>query len=309
MHTYAASITASSLDRSNTEQGLIIKAEQITNPIAHHGEGPFWDSHTQRLMLLDVLAGAAVAIEDTGIVQRYDLPSPVATVVRRRAKGGFVIAAEREILVCDKDFTEFETISVLSTNPSIRSNDGGCDKAGAFIIGTMSYDATEGQGSVHRISAGRQNQEILPKVTISNGVQWSSDGERVFYIDTPTRRVDVFKVDTETGEWFNQQHHIVIEEHFGLPDGMAIDVEGGLWVALWGGGAVNHYDPSGRLVESILVPGVTQVSSCAFGGSDSKVLYITTSRQGIPDDQEPAAGAVFAVEVVTPGADLFEFSG
>jgi sugar lactone lactonase YvrE len=309
MHTYAASITASSLDRSNTRQGLTIKAEQITSSITHHGEGPFWDSHTQRLILLDVLVGAVVAINDAGMVQRYDIPSPVATVVRRRAKGGFVIAAEREVLVCNEDFTSFETIASLSANPSIRSNDGGCDKAGAFIIGTMSCDACEGKGSVHRISADGQIQEILPKVTISNGVQWSSDGEKVFYIDTPTRQVDVFKVDTETGDWFDQQCHIAIEEHFGLPDGMAIDVEGGLWVALWGGGAVNRYDPSGRLVESILVPGVSQVSSCAFGGSDNRVLYITTSRQGIPEDQEPAAGAVFAVEVATAGAELFKFSG
>jgi sugar lactone lactonase YvrE len=90
---------------------------------------------------------------------------------------------------------------------------------------------------------------------------------------------------------------------------MAIDIEGGLWIALWGGGAVNHYDPSGRLVESIVVPGVSQVSSCAFGGPNNKTLFITTSRQGLSADQEPDAGALFAFEVSTPGAPLFEFSG
>jgi sugar lactone lactonase YvrE len=169
-------------------------AEQITSSITHHGEGPFWDSRSQRLLLLDVLVGAVVAINEAGIVQRYDIPSPVATVVRRRTKGAFVIAAEREVLVCNDNLTSFETIASISTNPSIRSNDGGCDKAGAFIIGTMSCDASEGQGSVHRISAAGQIQEILPKVTISNGVQWSSDGEKVFHINTPRRKVDFFEL-------------------------------------------------------------------------------------------------------------------
>jgi sugar lactone lactonase YvrE len=90
---------------------------------------------------------------------------------------------------------------------------------------------------------------------------------------------------------------------------MAIDEAGGLWVALWGAGAVNHYDTAGRLAETIEVPGVTQVSSCAFGGDDRSVLYITTSRQGLPDDREPDAGCVFAVQTQSRGAVQAAYAG
>jgi sugar lactone lactonase YvrE len=149
----------------------------------------------------------------------------------------------------------------------------------------------------------------MTNVTISNGVQWSRDGKKVFYVDTPTRRVDFLNVNLSSGMWSGRECHIQVDENSGFPDGMAIDIEGGLWIALWGGGAVHHYDPSGRLVEPIVVPGVSQVSSCAFGGPNNKTLFITTSRQGLSADQEPDAGALFAFEVSTPGAPLFEFSG
>jgi sugar lactone lactonase YvrE len=287
----------------------MIRAEQVTDSIAYHGEGPFWDARTKRLLMLDVLVGNVVTFDEYGNVKRYDLPSPVATVIRRRTSGGFVIATEREVIVADEDFTTFETVVSLDTSPLLRTNDGGCDLSGAFIIGTMSYDASEAKGSVYRVSSEGNIQELKSGVTISNGVQWSRNGEKVFYIDTPTRRVDSFKVDVETGEWSEQKCHIEIEERFGSPDGMAIDSEGGLWIALWGGGAVNHYNSSGQLQESIAIPGVSQVSSCAFGGSDNRTLFVTTSRQGIPDDEEPGAGALFAVKVGLPGANVFEFSG
>ena len=287
----------------------MINAEQLTDSIAYHGEGPFWDARTKRLLMLDVLVGDVVAFDEDGNVKRYDLPSPVATVIRRRTSGGFVIATEREVIVADEDFTTFENIVSLDTSPLLRTNDGGCDLSGAFIIGTMSYAASEAKGSVYRISSDGSIQELKSGVTISNGVQWSRNGEKVFYIDTPTRRVDSFEVDVETGVWSDQHCHIEIEERFGFPDGMAIDVEGGLWIAMWGGGAVNHYNSSGHLQESIVIPGVSQVSSCAFGGTDNRTLFITTSRQGIPDDEEPRAGAVFAIEVATPGANTFEFLG
>ena len=173
----------------------------------------------------------------------------------------------------------------------------------------MAYDERPGGGAVYRVTPDHQVIELLSPVSISNGVQWSADGTRVYYIDTPTRRVDVFDVDPETGAWSGRRVHIHVDGTPGYPDGMAIDEDDGLWVALWGGGAVNHYDATGRLVETISVPGITQASSCAFGGDGRDVLYITTSRQGLPDDQEPSAGAVFAVHTGSRGAVASEFAG
>ena len=285
------------------------RAQQITNCITYHGEGPFWDVFNNRLLVMDVLAGAVVFVDSVGDVQRHKLSVPVATVIRRRSVGGFVIAAEREVILVDEDFTSFLTLCELGIDTSLRTNDGGCDSSGALVIGTMSYDLSAGQGSVYRVNAEGHAQVLMTNVTISNGVQWSRDGKKVFYVDTPTRRVDFLNVDLSTGMWSGRECHIQVDENSGFPDGMAIDIEGGLWIALWGGGAVHHYDPSGRLVESIVVPGVSQVSSCAFGGPNNKTLFITTSRQGLSADQEPDAGALFAFEVSTPGAPLFEFSG
>jgi sugar lactone lactonase YvrE len=284
-------------------------AERVTIPVAYHGEGPFWDALTCRLLCMDVLAGEIVAVDPFGGLSRYKVPSRVATVIRRRTSGGFVIATEHGVIGADDDLSTFERIVEVTNDPNCRTNDGGCDPLGGFVIGTMTYDERRGGGAVYRVRADHQVMKVLSPVSISNGVQWSADGKRVYYIDTPTRQVDVFDVDPETGAWSGRRIHIHVDGTPGFPDGMAIDEDDGLWVALWGGGAVNHYDASGRLAETISVPGVTQASSCAFGGDRRDMLYITTSRQRLLDDQEPSAGAVFAVQTESRGAVVSQYAG
>lgn len=286
-----------------------LSAERVTVPLAHHGEGPFWDAHRGRLLFMDVLAGAILAVDDAGGTTRYEVPSPVTSTLRRRASGGFVIAIERGVVVADEELSVFTPIAHLSSDRSVRTNDGGCDRLGAFVIGTMGYSEQPGLGRVYRVTADHQVVEVLSPVSISNGLQWSGDGTRAFYIDTPTGRVDAFDVDPETGDWSRRRPHIDVDLSAGCPDGMAIDEEDGLWVAMWGGGVVNHYDAAGRLIETVAVPGVTQVSSCAFGGHDRSVLYITTSRLGLSDGHEPDAGAVFAITTNGSGAVQSEFAG
>lgn len=284
-------------------------AERLTHPVAYHGEGPFWDVRTRRLFCMDVLAGEIVAVDPFGGLSRHKVPSRVATVIRRRTSGGYVIATEHGLIGADDDLSAFERIVDVTDEPTCRTNDGGCDPFGGFVIGTMAYDERPGGGAVYRVSQDHQVMKVLEPVSISNGIQWSADGTHVYYIDTPTGRVDVFDVDSKTGGWSGRQAHIDLDGTQGDPDGMAIDEDDGLWVALWGGGAVNHYDASGRLVETIGVPGATQVSSCAFGGDRRDVLYITTSRLGFSDDQEPSAGAVFAVQTRSRGAVVSDFAG
>lgn len=284
-------------------------AERFTPAFAYHGEGPFWDWRGNRLLCTDVLAGTVVAIDCGGELHRYAVPSRAATVIRRRARGGFVVATEHGLLVADDELVKFEHFADVVDDPAVRTNDGGCDPHGGFVIGTMSYDERPNGGAVYCVTPDRRVTEVLAPVSISNGVQWSADGSRVFYIDTPTRGVDVFDVDPRTGAWSRRRTHIRIEGAQGFPDGMAIDEEDGLWIALWGGGAVNHYDKAGRLLETITVPGVSQVSSCAFGGDGCSVLYITTSRKDLPTGQEPDAGAIFSVQTAVRGAAQAEFGG
>lgn len=284
-------------------------AERITEPVAFHGEGPFWDAQSSRLLCVDVLAGVAVAVQPSGAVSRHSVPSNAVTVIRRRASGGLILGTEHGVLGTDDEFSAFELITEVVGDPSFRTNDGGCDPLGGLVIGSMAYDQRPGAGSLYRVAPDHRVTRLLRSVSISNGVQWSADGERVFFIDSPTRRVDVFTFNLETGGWEDRRVHVDFGSSPGFPDGVAIDEDDGLWVALWGGGAVNHYDALGTLVETIRVPGVTQVSSCTFGGPHRDVLYITTSRQGFTDDTEPEAGAIFAIQTDSRGAMPWPFGG
>ena len=286
----------------------MLDAERVSDPITHHGEGPFWDAPNRRLLVMDVLRGEIVSLEESGATNRYEVPGGVVTTVRQRTSGGFVVTTEHGLIGVDTEFSSFERIAVVTDDPSIRTNDGGCDPLGGFVIGTMAYDERPDAGVLYRVGPDHQVVEMISPVSISNGIQWSADGSRAFYIDSPTRRVDVFDVDQQTGMWSQREDHIRITTP-GYPDGMAIDEDDGLWVAMWGGGAVNHYGPSGRLIETVKVPGVTQVSSCAFGGRRRDVLYITTSRQGLAEGREPCAGAIFAVHTHSRGAVPWDFAG
>jgi sugar lactone lactonase YvrE len=287
----------------------MLSGDRITGVVTHHGEGPFWDAKNERLLCVDLLAGAIVAVSSSGEVNRYDVPSPVASLIRRRRSGGFVIGTERGVAIADERLSEFANCVEVSRVADVRTNDGGCDRFGTLFLGTMAYDERPGGGALYRVMPDGRVTSVLQDVTISNGVQWSADGMRAFYVDSASRRVDVFDVDPESGAWSRRRVHIELDSNPGFPDGMAIDEEDGLWVAMWGGGSVGHYDAVGRLVETIRVPGVTQVSSCAFGGENRGRLYVTTSRQGLAADREPDAGAVFASETGVCGAAVPEFWG
>lgn len=288
---------------------VVYQAELFARTGSYHAEGPFWDDRDNRLLFVDALAGTVVSVVDAGSITRHKVPSPVVTVIRRRTSGGYAVSTEHGIAICDEFFATYSPIAEVTSDPALRTNDGGCDPLGNFIIGTMSYTATSGAGSVWRVSTDHCVTKALEDVSIPNGVQWSPDGSKAFFIDTPTRRVDVFDVDLGTGGWSGRRTHACIDQPHGFPDGMAIDEEGGLWVALWGAGCLNRYDLAGRHIETVAVPEVSQVSSCAFGGRNRDVLFITTSRQGLAPEAEPLAGSVFAIQTDTRGAPLAEFAG
>ena len=164
-------------------------------------------------------------------------------------------------------------------------NDGGCDPQGRFYCGTMAYAETPGAGTLYRLDPDGGVSVTLRDVTISNGLQWNRAGDTVFYADTPTGRVDRFDFDPASGAFTDRRTFTEISGG-GYPDGMAIDEEDGIWVALWGGSAVHRYDRAGRLDLVVDLP-VSNVTACAFGGPELRTLYITTSRAG-PRPGRPA---------------------
>jgi len=284
-----------------------MKAEQITSPITWHGEGPCWDPVDERMLVVDMEAGAVVEV-DSG--QRHDVGSRIAAVVRPRAGGGFIVATEHGFALFDSGFRRARELAQVLDDPAIRLNEGGCDAAGRFFCGSMAYDETPGAAALYRVEADGTASLVFDGATISNGLQWSLDGSRVFYVDTPTQRVDVFDYDVTDGSFHERRPFADVSALSGSPDGMTIDAEGGLWVAFWGAGAIRRLDPeSGAVTAEIEVPGVTHTSAAAFGGASLDTLYITSSRQHLADDAEPQAGSVFAVRPGVAGVALHAFAG
>jgi sugar lactone lactonase YvrE len=253
-----------------------------------------------------MLAGAVVEVDTDGATRRHELTG-VAAALRARRDGGYVLATENAFMFLGPDLTQQTVLPPVFTDPRIRMNDGGCDPQGRFYCGTMAYDETSGAGSLYRLDPDRSVHVTLRDVTISNGLQWNRTGDTVFYVDTPTGRIDRFDFDPASSTFSGRRPFAEITGG-GSPDGLAIDEDDGVWVALWGGSAVHRYDNQGRLDLVVDLP-VSKVTACAFGGPELRTLFITTSRQGLDPAEQPEAGAVFCYDAGVRGAPQHAFAG
>ncbi len=273
------------------------------------GEGPVWDERTGEVAWVDIL-GRRVQLTDpgTGLTRSIDVPLDVGAVVPRAA-GGFVAALQDGFWVVG-DGPPRRIAAVAEARSGLRFNDGKCDPQGRFWAGTMAYDEAPGAACLYRLDLDGRSTRVLDGVTISNGLAWSDDGRTMFYIDTPTRRIDAFTFSPVTGAIADRRTVVRIAPGHGSPDGMTIDREGGLWVALWGGSAVHRY-LDGRLDRVVRLP-VSQPTSCAFGGPELDELYITSARDGLAPDArlaEPLAGSLFRVRPGIRGVPPSAFLG
>ena len=282
-----------------------------------HAEGPIWDARTGQLVFVDQYAGRVLVADydpaATALVTRraYDLGAAIGAVVPLREPGaGWLVAWSQGFghLTTDGDVTALQQPEPTSN----RMNDGKCDPAGRFWAGSIGWEKTPGAASLYRLDPGPDGTEpgeltpVLHDVTISNGLAWTPDGATMYYIDTPTKRVDRFTVRAD-GTLADRTP--VVEIDGGDPDGMCIDDEGCLWVAVWGGSAVHRYAPTGELLAVVDV-GTAQVSSCCIGGSGGSTLFVTTSQEGMTPEQcaaDPDAGQVFVVDVDTTAAPTAPF--
>lgn len=276
------------------------------------GEGPVWDEQQQRLLWLDILPGIVHRSDlATGSDEVFRVGKPVGAAALRRGEG-LVLAVEDGFALLDKDWQRLEQAAVIEhPGPPARFNEGKCDPAGRFLAGTMAYDQTPGAAFLYRLDPDRSVTRLLDGLTISNGLAWTADGSTMYYIDSPTYGVDAFDYDTETGRLANRRRIIQIPAAAGMPDGMTIDADGCLWVALYGGSAVRRYTPDGRLDVTLSFP-VTNITCPVFGGPEFGQLYVTSARQGLDERQltaQPHAGAVFAVDTGARGLRGLRFDG
>ena len=267
---------------------------------AEIGEGPIWDERTRRLHWVDIPVGRIHRFAPAdGTDEPLDLGQPVGSLALG-VRGGIVVALRDGFGLVDAGETGLTALVDVETNvPGNRMNDGRCDPAGRFWAGTMAWEHTAGAGSLYRLESvgGRlAATRVLDGLTIANGLDWSPDGRLLYYIDSATQRVDVFDFDLDAGALRGRRPFAHVAARDGLPDGLAVDAEGGVWVALFGAGRVRRYTPHGSVDAEVEVP-VSLVTSMAFGGPDYGDLYLTTARHRLTPEErvhQVHAGSLFA---------------
>ena len=287
--------------------------ELLVDAHAQVGEGPLWDEERQVLYWVDILSSLLYIYDPaTGENRALDVGQHVGTVVTR-ASGGLMLAVREGFASFDLETQELTLIA----NPEAhitgnRFNDGKCDPAGRFWAGTMAYENPTNQGSLYRLDTDLSVHKIFGDVAISNGIIWSLDHTTMYYIDTLRKNVRAFDYADDTGDISNERVIINVPEEIGMPDGMAIDSEGMLWVAHYGGSCVSRWNPNtAQLLLKIDLP-VTQVTACAFGGPNLDILFITSAAQELDAAElarQPLAGGLFAIKTPYQGVPSFRFGG
>ncbi|RNI25353.1 SMP-30/gluconolactonase/LRE family protein [Flexivirga caeni] len=289
-----------------------MRAEPIAKPHAFHAEGPVWWPEWSlegpgELRYVDMFAGDVLTVRGDDVDRVH--VGTIAAALRPRGSGGALIAVERGFaLSAQNDLSDLQVMQPIWDDPSVRFNDGGCDPAGNFYCGTMAYDQHEGGASLYLLTTEGMASPVLGGLTIANGIGWSPDGRTAYFNDTPTRTIWAFDWEPATGLTERRPWVELPDDLQGSPDGLWVDQEGGVWIALYGGSAVHRYVDR-TLSQVVEVPGVTNVTACTFGGDQLQTLYITTTKEDVPAGEQPLAGAVFAVEPGVGGLPVAPFGG
>ena len=287
-------------------------AELVLDAQAELGEGPVWDPAAACVYFVDILRGLVHRFDPaTRRVRTYEAGCAVGAVAPTD-RGDLVLAVRDGFARLNPSDGHVEMIAeVEADRPDQRMNDGKCDAAGRFWAGTMALDERSGAGALYRLDPDGRVETMIERVSISNGLDWSDDGRLMYFIDTPTQSVDVFDFDLARGAIANRRSLARIDRVDGSPDGLTLDAEGFVWVALWGGSSVRRYAPDGTL-DSIVRAPATHVTSCTFGGADLGDLYITTARITLSEAErasQPLAGGLFRARPGVHGRPPHRFRG
>ncbi len=246
--------------------------------LASLGEGPVWDDRRRCLWFVDIDRQCVHAFDPATVgFATWEVGEAVGAVALCE-NGDLVLAVRsgfRRMHLDTNNVAAFEPMAqVEADRPRNRMNDGAVDSRGRFWAGTLSEDR-QPVAALYRLDPDGAVSCHIEGVTVSNGIDWSPDDRLMYYIDTATRRVDVLDFAVETGTVSGRRPFVAIAPDLGKPDGLVVDAEGGIWVALWAGAAVHRYRPDGQLDVVITVP-VQCPTKVAFGGPDYRDLYITS---------------------------------
>ena len=280
-------------------------AEAVAAP-AELGEAPVWDAAREELIWVDIDRGL-VHVRSRSLGDRtLDVGQPVGCAVPR-ARGGLALALRDGFaLVAPGDEKVRLARPVERDRADARMNDGACDSRGRFWAGTMSLAGDTRAAALYRLDPDLRVTRVLPGVSVSNGIGWAPDRSVLYHVDSPRRRIDAYEFDDAGGAIGCRRSVIQVPAELGTPDGLAVDAEGGIWVALWGGSAVLRFCPDGEPCERLRLP-VANVTSCCFGDRDLDTLFVTTAARGAAE--EPLAGALFACRPGVRGLPATPFRG
>jgi sugar lactone lactonase YvrE len=288
-----------------------LTARPCGDTVAELGEGPRWDAARGELLWVDIHGcelhrgevGADGGVRRIGGV-RIDRHLGAAAPLEG---GGWVVAAGAGFALLGPDGALEELAQPeAAAGGRTRMNDGACDPAGRFWAGSMAYDEAPGAGTLYRLDGDGSVRAMVERATISNGLGWSPDGRTMYYSDSGPATVDAFAFDPVSGSLGERRPVVRYGPGEGACDGLTVDDEGCLWIALWGGWRVERRSPDGVLLAVVDVP-VAQPTSCCFV---DRLLVITTAWKGLPDGErrrQPDAGRLFCCDVGVTGPPAVAF--
>jgi len=271
------------------------------------GEGPAWDANRDALVWVDILRGKVHLRSPSGATSSFDAGSHVGSALPARG-GGWLLAVADGFATMSEGGDVQPLLSVHGgRRADLRFNDGKVDPAGRAWAGTMAYDESPGAGRLYRLDPGPSATPVLGNIGVSNGLGWSPDRRTFYYVDSLAGTLRAFDYDEHEGTVRKERVLLAFPSDEGYLDGLCVDDDGGIWVAIWDGRRVNRYTAKGALDSVVAVP-VDRPTSCCLGPDG--VLYITSARHGLSREQldrQPMAGAVFAAEVAAtaPPATLW----
>ncbi|MEY9850128.1 SMP-30/gluconolactonase/LRE family protein [Streptacidiphilus sp. MAP5-3] len=270
------------------------------------GEGARWVDG--RLVLVDILAGRLLADsggERLNILAALDVPLGAVAAIHGSRDTWIAAAGTGVCIIPGTGAVTWLSCPEEHAHQRMRMNDAIADPSGRLWVGSMAYDTTDGAGSLYRVDRDGTVSKALNGVTIPNGPAFTDDGTTMYLADSARRSVHRFRVDPATGALSERELLVDLTGSSGQPDGMTVDREGGVWIALWGAGAVHRYLPDGTLDRVVELP-ATQPTSVCLGGADGRLLHITTASYGLRAPG-PHDGAVLTVTVEIPGSASASF--
>jgi sugar lactone lactonase YvrE len=276
------------------------------------GEGPVWDERQQRLYWVDIEGGRLHHCDADGAAETYvAIGERIGCIVLRREAPGFIAGLAHSIARVDLDPLEITELARFEGLPAaVRCNDGKCDAAGRFWVGTYNMNGDAASGWLYRFEVGRALQQAAGPFICTNGPAVSPDGSLLYCVDSYGREIERWRLSADGALSERRVFARFDAPGCGFPDGLTCDAEGCVWVAEWGGARVSRLNPEGQRIEVIELP-VAQPTSCTFGGPVLQRLFITSAAQGLAQEanRNGLAGAVFAVDVAVPGLPAARFNG